>query len=63
MGGLAMRPWPRSTGDNVDSYREHSLEATDGDGYSDLLEVQNGGNPKLVSDLPEIMEVRLVARR
>ncbi len=81
VGGLAQSPWPRSTGDNFDSYREQSLEDTDGDGltdseeglnygtdplkadtdgdgYSDLVEVQNGSNPKLVSDLPEIMEVR-----
>lgn len=81
VGGLALSPWPRSTGDNFDSYREQSLEDTDGDGltdseerlnygtdalkadtdgdgYSDLVEVQNGINPKSASDLPEIMEVR-----
>jgi len=58
VGGLALSPWPRSTGDNFDSYREQSLEDTDGDGYSDLVEVQNGSNPKSASDLPEIMEVR-----
>jgi hypothetical protein len=81
LGGLTLSPWPRSTGDNFDSYREQSLEDadgdgltdseerlnygtdplkadTDGDGYSDLVEVQNSSNPKSASDLPEIMEVR-----
>jgi hypothetical protein len=81
IGGLALSPWPRSTGDNFDSYREQSLEDTDGDGltdseerlnyginplrtdtdgdgYSDFVEVQYGSNPRLASDLPEIMEVR-----
>ena len=85
VGGLALSPWPRSTGDNFDSYREQSLEDTDGDGltdseerlnygtdplkedtdgdgYTDFVEVQNGSNPKLASDLPEIMDVRPAAQ-
>lgn len=81
VGGLAVTPWPRSTGDNQDSFREQGVDDsdadgllddeerrygtdrlkqdTDGDGYSDSVEVQNGSNPISASDLPEIMEAKI----
>jgi hypothetical protein len=50
MGGLALSPWPRSTGDNFDSYREQSLEDTDGDGLTDSEERLNYGTDPLKVD-------------
>jgi hypothetical protein len=50
VGGLAMSPWPRSTGDNFDSYREQSLEDTDGDGLTDSEERLNYGTDALKAD-------------
>ena len=50
VGGLALSPWPRSTGDNFDSYREQSLEDTDGDGLTDSEERLNYGTDALKSD-------------
>jgi hypothetical protein len=49
-GGLALSPWPRSTGDNFDSYREQSLEDTDGDGLTDSEESLNYGTDALKAD-------------
>ena len=50
LGGLALSPWPRSTGDNFDSYREQSLEDTDGDGLTDSEERLNYGTDTLKAD-------------
>ena len=50
VGGLALSPWPRSTGDNFDSYREQSLEDTDGDGLTDSEERLNYGTDSLKAD-------------
>ena len=50
VGGLALSPWPRSTGDNFDSYREQSLEDTDGDGLTDSEERLNYGTDPLKAD-------------
>ena len=50
LGGLALSPWPRSTGDNFDSYREQSLEDTDGDGLTDSEERLNYGTDPLKVD-------------
>ena len=50
VGGLALSPWPRSTGDNFDSYREQSLEDTDGDGLTDSEERLNYGTDALKAD-------------
>jgi hypothetical protein len=50
VGGLALSPWPRSTGDNFDSYREQSLEDTDGDGLTDCEERLNYGTDTLKAD-------------
>ena|GEM_PF-5339547 len=50
VGGLALSPWPRSTGDNFDSYREQSLEDTDGDGLTDSEERLNYGTDPLKVD-------------
>ena len=50
VGGLALSPWPRSTGDNFDSYREQSLEDTDGDGLTDSEERLNYGTDALKVD-------------
>jgi hypothetical protein len=50
LGGLALSPWPRSTGDNFDSYREQSLEDTDGDGLTDCEERLNYGTDTLKAD-------------
>jgi hypothetical protein len=50
VGGLALSPWPRSTGDNFDSYREQSLEDTDGDGLTDTEERLNYGTDPLKAD-------------
>ena len=50
VGGLALSPWPRSTGDNFDSYREQSLEDTDGDGLTDSEERLNHGTDPLKPD-------------
>ena len=50
LGGLALSPWPRSTGDNFDSYREQSLEDTDGDGLTDSEELLNYGTDPLKAD-------------
>lgn len=41
VGGLAETPWPRSTGDNQNSFREHSVIDTDGDGLTDADESVN----------------------
>ena len=84
VGGLAPTSWPRSTGDNFDSYREQSVEDSDGDGildeeerklgtdplktdtdgdsYSDLVEVSNGSNPTSATDLPEILEAKMAIK-
>lgn len=84
VGGLAITPWPRSTGDNRNSYREQSVEDSDGDGildeeerklgtdplktdtdgdsYSDLVEVSNGSNPTSATDLPEILEAKMAIK-
>ncbi len=40
-GGLARSPWPRSTGDNLNSFREQGVEDSDGDGLTDEDEVSN----------------------
>jgi outer membrane protein assembly factor BamB len=40
-GGLARSTWPRSTGDNLNSFREQGVEDSDGDGLTDEEEVSN----------------------
>lgn len=40
-GGLVRSPWPRSTGDNLNSFREQGVDDSDGDGLTDEAEVLN----------------------
>lgn len=84
-GGLALSPWPRSTGDNQNSFREQALDDSDGDGltddderlvygtnplkadsdgdgYSDLVEITDGSNPNSATDVPELMEAQLAVK-
>lgn len=42
VGGLAVTPWPRSTGDNQDSFREQGVDDSDGDGLLDDEERRYG---------------------
>jgi hypothetical protein len=42
VGGLAVSPWPRSTGDNQDSFREQGVDDSDGDGLLDDEEPRYG---------------------
>jgi len=37
VGGLAKSPWPRSTGDNFDSYREQAIDDSDEIGVPDTI--------------------------
>lgn len=43
--GLAHSAWPRSTGDNVNSFRELGTVDADGDGLTDEEEVARGSDP------------------
>lgn len=42
VGGLAVTPWPRSTGDNQNSFREQGVDDSDGDGLLDDEERRYG---------------------